>query len=87
MARKEQHPEKSQRRPSGQTVDRPKAESAPVPSSIIRASKTKTPSGVIVARCTCVHEYQDGRYGAGLRVHNVGSKKAVCTVCGVQRGI
>ena len=87
MARKEQRPEKKQRRPPGQTADRPKVESSPVPVAILRGSKTKTPAGVIVARCTCPHEYQDGRYGAGLRVHNVGNKQAICTVCGTKRGI
>jgi hypothetical protein len=40
-------------------------------------------------RCSCAHEYQDEKYGAGIRVHNYGEKKSVggnagyaCTVCG-----
>lgn len=37
-----------------------------------------------ILSCTCAHEYQDARYGAGLRVHNsVGKIKNGwrCTVC------
>lgn len=34
-------------------------------------------------KCTCVHEYQDEKYGKGNRVHNLAEKKEewVCTVC------
>lgn len=38
---------------------------------------------------TCNSEYQDHKYGKGMRVHNVGPKsktggepKEVCTICG-----
>jgi hypothetical protein len=33
-------------------------------------------------RCTCVHEFQDKRYGKGMRVHNKMDKGWNCTVCG-----
>lgn len=38
----------------------------------------------IIKKCVCSHEYQDRRYGKGMRVMNVKSKKeeATCTVCG-----
>lgn len=40
--------------------------------------------------CTCKSEYQDKRYGPGLRVHNEAkSSKAAgwrCTVCGKVNG-
>lgn len=38
--------------------------------------------------CSCIHAYQDKRYGAGRRVHNIGggrggnNAKYRCTVCG-----
>jgi hypothetical protein len=34
--------------------------------------------------CTCKSDFQDERYGKGVRVANVDSKKTtyVCTVCG-----
>lgn len=37
--------------------------------------------------CTCKHQFQDERYGKGLRVHNYGIKDKVyrCTVCGNER--
>ena len=34
-----------------------------------------------VKKCTCIHAYQDKRYGKFLRVHNKGTKGWVCTVC------
>ena len=38
---------------------------------------------VVMLRCTCKHEYQDRKYGKGVRVHNRGQNldKASCTVC------
>lgn len=42
-------------------------------------------------RCTCDHDYQDAKYGQGMRVFNLGMKtkgsgtKATCTVCGKER--
>lgn len=39
-------------------------------------------SATIIKSCTCRNEFQDERYGAGMRVHNArkdGSGK--CTVC------
>ena len=37
----------------------------------------------LIKRCTCTHEYQDARYGKGMRVHNKVEKngKWRCTVC------
>ena len=39
--------------------------------------------GTVIKVCTCDSEYQDKRYGAGLRVHNLCKKgeKARCTMC------
>lgn len=48
-------------------------------------------SGTIVCACSngCRSEFQDTRYGKGLRVHNLKAKKengsAKCTVCGTVR--
>jgi len=42
----------------------------------------------IIMPCGCNHEYQDKRYGKGMRIHNEAPKKPtgaggwVCTVCG-----
>jgi len=44
-----------------------------------------------VLTCTCQHEYQDKKYGKGMRVHNKAAgnkgteKKWRCTVCGATR--
>jgi hypothetical protein len=37
----------------------------------------------VILKCKCEHEFQDKRYGKGLRVHNfrVGKNTWVCTVC------
>ena len=39
-----------------------------------------------IKKCNCQSEYQDKKYGPGMRVHNVGkkggTKSAKCTVCG-----
>jgi hypothetical protein len=32
-------------------------------------------------RCSCVHPFQDKRYGKGIRVHNKTDKAFRCTVC------
>ena len=39
--------------------------------------------GTVIKACTCNSEYQDKRYGAGLRVYNLCKKgeKARCTIC------
>jgi len=40
-----------------------------------------------IKSCTCRHEYQDRKYGKGMRVHNKAISKTgrgndwVCTVC------
>lgn len=36
----------------------------------------------MILACTCVHAFQDRRYGAGNRVHNPSTKGSACTVCG-----
>lgn len=38
---------------------------------------------VTILKCTCEHEFQDKRYGKGMRVHNEKASKGywVCTVC------
>ena len=40
-------------------------------------------SGTVIKKCenNCKHEFQDKTYGKGIRVHNIGKDKAVCTVC------
>lgn len=42
----------------------------------------------VIAKCICSHEYQDGVYGKGMRVHNVTMQKSKkelqgrrCTSC------
>lgn len=40
--------------------------------------------------CKCKHEYQDEKYGKGVRVHNMalkknGDPKWRCTVCGAEK--
>ena len=40
----------------------------------------------MILKCTCKHNYQNKRYGPGMRVHNRCTKdrmvKHRCTVCG-----
>ncbi len=48
--------------------------------------KKKPTGGTILLACTCAHEYQDRKYGRGVRVHNrkCNTKEAGdwrCTVC------
>lgn len=39
-----------------------------------------------VIKCTCKHDFQDRRYGAGMRVMNELPKKGwSCTVCGERK--
>lgn len=44
-------------------------------------------SGTVIKRCTCVSAFQDARYGAGMRVFNIGKDPSIlgCTVCGGNR--
>lgn len=48
-------------------------------------------TGSKIRSCNCNHEFQDSRYGLGLRVHTVGGKANSptfrCTVCGKEKGI
>lgn len=40
-----------------------------------------------VMPCTCVHEFQDGRYGKNQRLHNPNKSDTWrCTVCGNVKG-
>ena len=45
-----------------------------------KGSKYKQPE---IKRCNCDHEYQDLKYGKGMRVHNyaLGKDNYRCTVC------
>lgn len=47
---------------------------------------TQERKGVKIITCTCIHKYQDKKYGPGKRVHNMdkGRIKGTCTVCGKQ---
>jgi len=36
----------------------------------------------MVLKCDCKHEYQDSKYGAGMRVHNQTKNGYRCVVCG-----
>ncbi len=36
----------------------------------------------IIAKCSCVNEYQDKLYGKGMRAKNSSGKGNKCTVCG-----
>lgn len=45
-----------------------------------------------VKRCTCKHEYQDKKYGRGLRVYNTfkaknGNMRGRCTVCKAEKEV
>lgn len=44
-----------------------------------------------VLTCTCVHKFQDERYGTGRRVHNPVEKSSTdmwrCTVCSKERTV
>lgn len=42
---------------------------------------------VVIKKCTCKHEYQDQKYGPGMRVHNPSGHsdrkgESRCSVCG-----
>jgi hypothetical protein len=46
----------------------------------------------VIMRCTCKHAFQDQRYGAQMRVHNVMAGKtttvrARCTICCTVRDV
>ena len=43
--------------------------------------KSKTPRGSIVQKCTCEHDFQDEKYGKGMRLKNMCVKGARCTIC------
>lgn len=36
----------------------------------------------MIVKCTCKSDYQDTKYGKGMRVANPATKAAICTVCG-----
>jgi len=35
----------------------------------------------MIKKCTCKHEFQDKKYGKGMRVFNKGKEVWRCTVC------
>lgn len=38
-----------------------------------------------IQKCTCKHDFQDQKYGQGMRVHTEDRKgNSHCTVCGVK---
>lgn len=39
-----------------------------------------------ILTCSCVHTYQDERYGQNKRLHNKTDKGYRCTVCGKEKG-
>lgn len=41
--------------------------------------------GTTVQKCTCESAYQDEKYGAGMRVHNVTDDGTRCTVCATKK--
>lgn len=43
----------------------------------------------MIRNCTCVHKFQDERYGPGKRVHNPckGGDYVRCTVCGSEKPV
>lgn len=44
-------------------------------------------SETTIKRCGCRSEYQDGKYGVGMRAHNFAPKKPCwrCTVCKTEK--
>ena len=42
--------------------------------------------GAQIRKCSCTGldstDFQDSKYGLGMRVHNVGIKQLTCTCCG-----
>lgn len=50
----------------------------------------KANGSTVIKGCGCASAYQDQRYGAGRRVHNVGGGDSgatySCTVCGTTKG-
>lgn len=57
-------------------------------SCIVHSLEVIYMSATRIISCSCVHAYQDERYGEGKRVHNSGAKTTgakvtyTCTVCG-----
>jgi len=40
--------------------------------------------GTVRRKCNCKNEYQDKKYGPNVRVFNLTTNGARCTVCGTQ---
>ncbi len=44
---------------------------------------------MVLGRCGCRHEFQDARYGIGMRQHTIGKSTKTppyrCTVCGREK--
>ncbi len=90
MARKEQNRGSDKNSKKATPAKAAKAQSpvavAVASSTMKGGGKVKEKSGTIVGRCICAHEFQDSRYGASMRVFNIGRTTAHCTVCGASRG-
>jgi len=46
---------------------------------------------MVLAECTCKNDFQDEKYGKGIRVHNLtvgkDTREARCTVCQTERRV
>jgi len=63
-----------------QKLKEPKKTTTSVTERKAKAIPKKTTT--IVAKCSCVNEYQDKIYGQGMRIKNSKGTGFKCTVCG-----
>lgn len=49
---------------------------------VVDEQEVSKKSKVMVMKCHCESEYQDGVYGMFMRVHNLGKTRYRCTQCG-----
>jgi hypothetical protein len=47
--------------------------------------RDRSASATKIMACHCTHDYQDKRYGKGMRLHNPYAKGYRCTFCGFQK--
>ena len=52
-----------------------------------KSAKKNAKYGVVILPCDCAYEYQDRKYGAGKRLHNLCElgAKARCSVCSKEK--
>lgn len=50
--------------------------------SVKRGAKAVKTYSTIIAKCDCKSEFQDKKYGKGMRVKNSSTAGYTCTVCG-----